>query len=96
MIGWLILMAGLADLLTFVCAAAVLPISNELNPVARFLYAHMGVMGTAAYKLAGTALVLLLLGVLTDPLLRGIVIAVAIGLPLAGAIANTLSVVITR
>lgn len=91
-----ILLAAVADLLTFVCAAAVLPIAYELNPVARLLYVEAGVLGVVGYKLAGTAFVLALLSLLTDPTLRGIVIALAIGIPLGGAIANTISVVITR
>jgi hypothetical protein len=89
------LAATLADLLTFVCAASVLPIAGEGNPVARWLWVNYGVMGVGAYKALGLFVILLALSWAAEPL-RLPFAAVLIVITLLAAGTNTLAVVWSR
>lgn len=94
MIALLIAFAALADVLTFACAASVLPISGELNPLARWLYVNTGLLGIVALKWSATLVVIALLGFL-DGWRRAVGVYVAILVPLLAAGANTLAVVLS-
>lgn len=96
MIVLLVVLANLADLFTFICAASVLPISGELNPLARMAYIHAGITGVAVLKLGGVAVTLLIIGIISEPLIRNICISFAITMAMFGAAANTFSVVVSR
>lgn len=84
--------AELSDLLTFICAMSVLPISAEANPVARASYALAGTFGVVALKSVGTGVLLLLVPRSPRPRLFG---SIAIGLAVVGAILNTVAVTIS-
>lgn len=95
MIALLIVLAALADVLTFICAVSVLPISGELNPLARWLYVNTGLLGIIALKWVATLLVVGLIGFL-DGRRRAVGVYVAVLVPLLAAGANTLAVAVSR
>ena len=95
MIAMLIILANLADLLTFLCAASVLGLGGEANPIARLVYAHAGLLGIIGLKTGGIALVLALLHVLSAPA-PSWAIGLFVALPLFGAVMNTAAIVVTR
>lgn len=90
-----VIAAQVADLFTFICAASVLPIDGEGNPIARHIYTHWGFPGVIAYKAVGTVVICATLSVLHQPL-QAIGVVTIVALTLAAAGTNTLAVVLTR
>jgi len=89
-----VILAHLADLLTFFCASAVLPLADEANPLARFFYDLGGLAGVTGYKVVGVSLIAY--GVLVLPSgLAGWLTGVAAVAGLVGAVINTAAVVLT-
>jgi hypothetical protein len=86
-----VLVAMLADLLTFVCALAIYPIAAEWNPVVRAVYTEAGLAGVVALKLGITLLALATIAVLRGRK-RTVGIGFAVALPLAFAGVNTWAV----
>ena len=95
MIALLIIFANLADLLTFACAASVLPISGEINPLARWLYVHGGLLAVIGLKIVGLAVILWVLSGIHDAGIRTFVVAGLVAIPLFGALTNTAAVVVS-
>jgi uncharacterized membrane protein len=91
-----IVLANLADLLTFICAASVLPIEGEGNPLARFAYARAGMLGVVGLKAVGVAVILAVLAGLGDSTGKSIAVGVLVALPLVGALTNTAAIVISQ
>lgn len=88
-----ILLGQLADLLTFLCAASVLPLNGEINPLATWLYIWSGAWGVIGLKALSTAGAFVLAPVVDGPgLMRRLALNFIIGLPVLGAISNTVAV----
>jgi hypothetical protein len=91
-----IILANFADLATFICAASVLPIEGEGNPLARWAYIHHGLLGVVALKLVGVTVVVGVLSGVADSPGKAIVASILVALPLIGALTNTAAVVLSR
>lgn len=90
-----VILAMLADLLTFFCAASVFPISMEANPLARWAHDTGGLLGVAALKVVGTGFVLAGVARL-DGLPLSILVGAVVAIGVFGAITNTLAVMTLR
>ena len=86
-----ILLANAADLISFLAAASVLPITGESNPIARSLYVSFGPMGIVLLKLAGLAIIAVTLAPIPPSPGRSVAVAVLVVLPLLGAATNVLA-----
>lgn len=95
MIVLAVVAAMLADLLTFVCAATVLNIGGEANPLARYVYVHGGLLGVVGLKAAGTLAVLVVLAALSEPW-RTWAAVIIVTATLLAAGTNALAVVLSR
>lgn len=95
MTALLIVLANLADFLTFACAASVLPIAGEVNPLARWLYVHHGLLGVVGLKVVGLVVILAVLAGIHDPTIRNVTIAGLVAIALFGALTNTAAVVLS-
>ena len=86
----IVIVAQLADLLTFVPAIGRVGIGAESNPIVRDLFAAMGTAGPAALKVCATIAVVALLYrvAVRYPNLAGRSCMVAVGLGLLGAWSN--------
>lgn len=87
-----IILAQAADALTFICAASVLPISGELNPVARSAFAFAGIAGVVGMKVVGTAGVMVFVVRTPHVRFRRVLLVAVTVVAMAGALGNTLSV----
>lgn len=83
-----VVLAEASDLLTFVLAVKLVPLSAELNPIARATYSEMGPLGPSLVKIAGTLLILLILSRVRGRV-RTVGAAIVIAMALIGAAANT-------
>lgn len=91
-----IVLAHLADLVTFLAAASVLPIEGEGNPLARYAYSHAGPWGVVALKVAGIALVLWVLNGVADSTGKSIAVGVIAAMGLLGAATNLGALALSR
>lgn len=96
MIGFILalIVAQLADLLTFFCAVSVYGSAvGEANPLAALVYQRFGLTGAAVLKTAATVVMVGLFLTLPNEL-RPAAIVACLGVPLLGAIVNTTAVMI--
>lgn len=87
-----ILIANLLDLATFLMAASMLPIEGEGNPLARVLYSNFGIPGILILKLAGLAVIALVLSGIAPSPGRTVAVVILVFLPLFGAFTNVYAV----
>ena len=93
MLAWLaglslVILAHLADLVTFAHDVAIIGVNPEGNPLARFIYQNAGLVGMTAFKMGMLSLVFATMLALRRDRSRVIVIIMAAIFGLVGAIAN--------
>jgi hypothetical protein len=87
-----ILVAHLADLVTFSAAIGVMGLESEENPIARFIYRSSGLAGLAGFKALMLGTVFALMSTLPAGRVRVFLALAIFGLGLIGAASNLLTV----